>query len=192
MFKSFLILRYIAFILFIVPAVVYATGSTELYKNRLSQDAILYSPYKDASFFWNWNTSTIGTSIGSVGTTPGSLLKALHTGKDKVVTLAFATGTCENKHWGAALTRGDMAPQINSLGQAGMDYIIAIGGNAGSFFCTDKNQLKNFISAYNSSGHMVGLDLDLEAPYSGNFEGMDSLIKTVAEVQQELPTLRVS
>ena len=145
----------------------------------------IFSPYKDTTINMNWNTDVISTRINGVFQT---FVKALPP-KDKVVSLAFATGSCTKPSWGGVPADKLAKANIPLFVENGIKYIISTGGAAGSFSCYKESDLANFISQY-ASKNLIGIDYDIEGGYTQG--SLDSLMQVTAEYQKTHPNLRVS
>src|SRR5258707_9381458 len=102
-----------------------------------SVSGLLFSPYKDVTINMNWNTDEMqsaveGSDLPVVGS--GSLVSN-YIPKLPAITLAFATGTCGSETWGGASRAAWAAENIPQLQNAGLNYVVSTGGEAGTFSC---------------------------------------------------------
>ncbi len=156
-----------------------------------SADGLLFSPYKDVTINLNWNTNTMrtavtGTPIPLVG--PGSLV-ATSLPNLGAVTLAFASGECGSESWGGIPAASFASANIQPLVDAGVDYVISTGGQAGSFTCSTASGMAQFLARY-MSPRMVGVDFDIEGGQTQT--QINNLIANVAYAHTLYPDLRFS
>ena len=145
----------------------------------------LFSPYKDVGISMNWNTNVMSTAATGA-------LKPLLTvlpGKVPAVTWAFATGECGQENWAGIAPDVLAAANVKGFADANKDYVISTGGAAGAFHCSSPEGMRTFINRY-ASKNLVGVDFDIEAGQSA--AEIDSLVKQVAAVEADYPTLRFS
>lgn len=162
----------------------------------VTASSAIFSPYKDTSINFNWNTNVISTEVNGQSS-PVPLLgdnitpPQLRPGNN-VVTIAFATGGCENESWGG--TPGNVLASVNiPLFEAKkINYIISTGGAAGTFQCNSAQDMDTFLSRYQSS-QFIGLDFDIEGGYDQ--DDLNALMSATAGAIQNNPNfknLRVS
>jgi hypothetical protein len=131
-------------------------------------------------------TAVTGSDIPVVG--PGSLVS------DDVpnlgaITLAFATGECGSENWGGVAGSAFAAANIQSLVNAGIQYVVSTGGQAGTFTCSTNAGMQTFLSRY-MSADMVGVDYDIEG---GQTQAqIDELVSESVYAQSLYPNLRFS
>lgn len=144
------------------------------------------SPYKDTSINMNWNTNIASTQVSGAAT---ALVDDLTAQDMKAVTLAFATGECGTENWGGIA--GDAMAMANAplLDAAGIDYVLATGGAAGSFSCDSNDKMTAFIERW-ASPHLKGIDYDIEAGQSGVV--IRQLIERIEPAHAAYPNLRFS
>ena len=153
--------------------------------------SLLFSPYKDITVSFNWNTNVMqtaitGTTIPLVGS--GSLVSTQEPNLG-AITLAFATGECGSENWGG-VTRSDFAgANVQALNNAGLNYVVSTGGQAGVFTCSTQAGMQSFISTY-TSAHMVGVDFDIEGGQSQT--DITNLVAQTAYAESLYPNLRFS
>ena len=145
----------------------------------------IFSPYKDTSINMNWNTNIISTKVN--GTTQ-QFVNAIPT-NDKIVSLAFATGTCTDSKWAGLAGSSIAKANVPLFVENGIKYIISTGGAAGAFNCDTEAGLAQFIEQYSSS-NFVGIDYDIESGY--NQAEINTLMQVTAQYQKSHPSLRVS
>ena len=145
----------------------------------------LFSAYKDVGISMNWNTNVISTSAtGSL-----SPLLSVLPAKMPAVTWAFATGECGQENWAGVAPDAIAAANVKAFSDAGKDYVVSTGGAAGTFHCATPEGMRTFINRY-ASKHLLGVDFDIEAGQSA--AEIDSLVKQLAAVEADYPTLRFS
>lgn len=154
-------------------------------------EGFVFSPYKDVTINMDWNTNhmrsaVLGSALPLVGS--GGLIPQ-HTPGLQTVTLAFATGQCGNENWGGVAGQAFADANIPSFVAAGVDYIIATGGAAGAFTCSDPQQFEAFIARY-ASANLRGIDFDIEGGQTPT--QIQSLVAVAAAAQATHPQLRFS
>ncbi|TCV94820.1 carbohydrate binding protein [Luteibacter rhizovicinus] len=152
---------------------------------------LLFSPYKDVTINLNWNTNLMqtaasGTVLPLVGS--GSFYSTVQPNLG-AVTLAFASGECGSENWGGLPAASFAGANIPALNNAGLNYIVSTGGQAGLFTCSTTAGMAKFLSTYNTS-HMVGIDFDIEGGQTP--AQLTSLVSMVAYAQTLYPNLRYS
>ncbi|MCY4330184.1 MAG: hypothetical protein OXC48_08930 [Endozoicomonadaceae bacterium] len=145
----------------------------------------IYSFYKDISINMDWNSYVISTRvykkleplIGQNGASsvvlPGN----------KIVTFAFATGTCKKHSWAQINPSLIIRNNISAFNKNKTQYIISTGGASGTFMCDSVEDMEAFIKQYQSTG-FLGIDFDIEGGY--NQDQLKHLMKVTAEVQKKL------
>jgi len=151
----------------------------------------LFSPYKDITINMNWNTDVMqsavtGSAIPVVGA--GSLVSS-HVPNLGAITLAFASGECGSENWGGVTRTGFASANIQALSNAGVNYVVSTGGQAGTFTCSSHAGMQTFIDTY-MSAHMVGVDFDMEGGQTAG--DISNLISQVAYAETLYPNLRFS
>ena len=129
-----------------------------------SASGVLFSPYKDVTINMNWNTDQMqsameGSDLPVVGS--GSLVSK-YVPKLPAITLAFATGACGSETWGGVPGASFATENVPQLADAGLNYVVSTGGEAGTFTCASTAGMESFIARY-ASPHLVGIDFDIEA-----------------------------
>ena len=105
------------------------------------------------------------------------------------ITLAFASGECGSENWGGMPRASFASANIQPLVNAGIDYVVSTGGQAGSFTCSTPAGMAQFLSRY-MSPHMVGVDFDIEG---GQTQAqINNLISNAAYAHTLYPNLRFS
>lgn len=149
-------------------------------------EGLVFGPYKDTSISMNWNTNVISTNVTG---TPTALADDLIASGGKTVTLAFATGECGSESWGgvpgAAMATAN-APRLNA---AGVRYMLATGGAAGSFACGSDTGFATMIDRWAGAG-LVGVDFDIEAGQSK--ATLEALVARTIAAHTTHPELRFS
>ena len=101
-------------------------------------DDLLFSPYKDVTINLNWNTNTMRTAAATGSPIPvvgsGSLVSN-YVPNLGAITLAFASGECGSENWGGISAASFASANIQALANAGVNYVVSTGGQAGSFTC---------------------------------------------------------
>ncbi|MFC5526342.1 carbohydrate-binding protein [Rhodanobacter ginsengisoli] len=156
-----------------------------------SADGLLFSPYKDVTINLDWNTNTMrsavtGTPIPLVGS--GGLV-ATTVPNLGAITLAFASGECGSENWGGIPGATFASANIQPLVDAGLEYVVSTGGQAGSFTCSTPAGMAQFLSRY-MSPQMVGVDFDIEGGQSQ--AQINNLISNAAYAHTLYPNLRFS
>jgi len=156
-----------------------------------SASGLLFSPYKDVTINMNWNTDQMqsavtGTALPVVGS--GSLVSQ-YIPKLPAITLAFATGTCGSETWGGVSGASWAAENIPQLQNAGLNYVVSTGGQAGTFSCGSTAGMEAFIARY-ASPHLVGIDFDIEGGQSQS--DIQNLVNAAAGAQAQYPNLQFS
>ena len=156
-----------------------------------SVSGLLFSPYKDVTINMNWNTDEMqsaveGSDLPVVG--PNSLVSQ-YIPKLPAITLAFATGTCGSETWGGVSGASWAAENIPQLQNAGLNYVVSTGGEAGTFTCGSTAGMEAFIARY-ASPHLVGIDFDIEGGQSQS--DIQNLVNAAAGAQSQYPNLQFS
>jgi chitinase len=153
--------------------------------------SLLFSPYKDVTVNLNWNTNVMSTAVtGSIIPVVGSgSLVSTQVPNLGAITLAFATGECGSENWGGVPAAAFASANIQALNNAGVNYVVSTGGQAGTFTCSSTAGMGKFLNTYMSS-HMVGIDYDIE---SGQTPAqINALLSATAYAQSLYPNLRFS
>lgn len=153
--------------------------------------SLLFSPYKDVTINMNWNTNEMRTAVtGSPIPVVGSgSLVATREPNLGAITLAFASGECGSENWGGVPAASFASANIKPLSDAGLQYVVSTGGQAGTFTCGSPSGMAKFISTYYSP-QMVGVDFDIEG---GQTPTQISNLVAAAEYAQGLyPNMRFS
>lgn len=155
-------------------------------------DGLLFSPYKDVTINLNWNTNTMRTAAATGSPIPivgsGSLVSS-YLPNLGAITLAFASGECGSESWGGIPAASFASANVQALANAGVNYVISTGGQAGSFTCGSTAGMAQFISRYNSA-HLVGVDFDIEGGQSQ--AQINNLIAGAVYAESLYPNLRFS
>lgn len=151
----------------------------------------MFSPYKDITINMNWNTNVMQTAItGSAIPVVGSgSLVSTQVPNLGGITLAFASGECGSENWGGVTRTGFAAANIQPLSNAGINYIVSTGGQAGTFTCSSQSGMTTFINTY-MSPHMIGVDFDMEGGQTAG--DITNLVNQVKNAEALYPNLRFS
>ncbi len=152
---------------------------------------LLFSPYKDITINMNWNTDEMqsavtGTVLPVVGS--GSLVSN-DLPKLPAITLAFATGACGSENWGGVPGASFASENVPQLQNAGLNYVVSTGGEAGTFTCDSTAGMEAFIARY-ASPHLVGIDFDIEGGQTQS--QIQALVSAAAGAQSQYPNLQFS
>jgi hypothetical protein len=145
----------------------------------------IFSPYKDITVGLDRHTYTVSITIGGK---PIPLVSGLPANVP-AITLAFATGSCENERWGDMMPDAFIKANIPILSAHNLNYIVSTGGAAGNFACNTPEGMKDFIERYVTK-NLIGIDFDIEANQT-KIE-IENLVKAVHAIQWYFPALRFS
>jgi chitinase len=148
--------------------------------------ALVFGPYKDTSINMNWNTNVISTNVSGAAT---ALATDMKNNGGKTVTLSFATGECGSENWGGVPGAAMASANVALLNQAGIKYLLATGGAAGSFTCGSDAGFATFINRWASAG-LIGVDFDIEAGQSMSV--INDLVQRIKAAHTAFPNLRFS
>jgi len=132
----------------------------------------LAAPYKDVS--QQLDPAALRVPLADVG---------------RALVWAFATGECGQERWGDFDTARFAATNVKAFVDAGIDYVVSTGGEAGAFTCASAEGMQAFLARYDSS-RLVGLDFDIERQQTP--AQIDALARRAAELQRSRPGLRLS
>lgn len=157
---------------------------------RRSQ-GLLFSPYKDISIHLDGKTDVMQTAItGSIIAVVGSdSLVQTRLPNLGAITLAFATGECGAENWNGITRERFAAANIQTLTNAGVNYVVSTGGQADTFTCSSRSGMRAFIRRYDSA-NLLGIDFDIERGQTAN--DIANLVKQVAWAEIAYPNLRFS
>jgi hypothetical protein len=152
---------------------------------------LLFSPYKDITINLDWNTNIMstmvtGTRLPVVGS--GSLVST-QVPNLGAITLAFATGECGSENWGGVPGAAFASANVARLDNAGVNYVVSTGGQAGVFTCGNATGMANFLARY-MSPHMVGVDFDIEGGQTP--AQLNALVSNAVYAESLYPNLRFS
>ncbi|WP_193570328.1 carbohydrate-binding protein [Luteibacter yeojuensis] len=152
---------------------------------------LLFSPYKDITINLDWNTNIMstmvtGTRLPVVGS--GSLVST-QVPNLGAITLAFATGECGSENWGGVPAAAFASANIARLNNAGINYVVSTGGQAGVFTCPSATGMASFLSRY-MGPHMVGVDFDIEGGQTP--AQLNALVSNAVYAESLYPNLRFS
>lgn len=128
------------------------------------ENSVPFAPYKDVTIAFQYvdPINTLKTSVTASSGNYVPLEGVLQQAGVDTIRLGFATGTCGSEVWGTSSASTMASAIINELNAT--KYVIATGGNAGAFLCSDATSFGTFISSYKSD-NLVGVDLDIESGY---------------------------
>jgi len=106
-----------------------------------------------------------------------------------VLTLAFAAGECGSETWDGLEPSRITSGNVHAFDQAGIDFIISTGGEAGSFTCTTDAGMEAFVAHY-ASARLIGFDFDIERGQSADV--VASLVQRIKAAKTRHPELRIS
>ena len=132
----------------------------------------LAAPYKDVT--QHIDPATLRVPLAGVG---------------RALVWAFATGECGQERWGDFDSARFAAANVKAFVDAGIDYVVSTGGEAGAFTCGSAEGLARFVARYDSP-RLVGLDFDIERQQTP--AQVDDLARRAAELQRSRPALRLS
>jgi chitinase len=144
----------------------------------------MFTAYKDTSINLDWNTNVISTMVPGTRT---ALADDMSAHGLKGVTLSFATGECGKETWGGVPGETMAAVNVPRFVEAGIQYIVATGGAAGSFTCSSDAGMEAFLSRW-ASPNLIAVDYDIEAGQSEAQIG--ELIQRIVAAHAKYPKLR--
>jgi chitinase len=150
------------------------------------QASPVFSPYKDTSVDFEWNTNVIRTKVSGKAQDIGTDIRSRGA---STVTLAFATGACGSETWTGAKGGDVAAANRGRLLAQGAKYILSTGGEGGTFTCASDAGMSTFIDRWNSA-NLVGVDFDIENGQSPSMIG--DLVSRVKTAHAKYPSLRFS
>ena len=148
----------------------------------------VYSPYKHVSVALASDSGAISTAVAGAPTPIVVNGRSTLPSGVTALTLAFATGECGTETWDG-MARQLATANLPGLVQAGIDYIISTGGEAGVFTCTTDAGMEAFIARY-VSPRLIGFDFDIERGQSA--EIVASLVRRIKAAKERHPELRFS
>lgn len=110
-------------------------------------------------------------------------------GVGRALVWAFATGECGQERWGAFDSARFAALNVKAFVDAGIDYVVSTGGEAGAFTCATAEGMQRFVARYDSP-RLVGLDFDIERQQTPG--QIDALARRAGELHKARPALRLS
>jgi hypothetical protein len=132
----------------------------------------LSAPYKDVS--QQLDAAALRVPLAGVGS---------------ALVWAFATGECGQERWGEFDSARFAATNVKAFVDAGIDYVVSTGGEAGAFTCGSAEGMVRFLARYDSP-RLIGLDFDIERQQTP--AQIDALARRAAELQRSRPGLRLS
>jgi hypothetical protein len=124
-----------------------------------------------------------------VSGTATPLVNDLPANGSKTITLAFATGECGSENWGGVPGQAMAAANASQLNAAGIKYILATGGAAGSFTCGSNAGFETFLGRWATPG-LIGVDFDIEGGQSQAV--ITDLVRRIQAARTTHPGLRFS
>ena len=155
---------------------------------RATPQRLVYSPYKHVPIALGAN-DVISLAV------PGRPVPVAANGRSvlppgvNVLTLAFATGECGSETWDGLEPSRITSGNVHAFDQAGIDFIISTGGEAGSFTCTTDAGMEAFVAHY-ASARLIGFDFDVERGQSADV--VASLVQRIKAAKTRHPELRIS
>lgn len=149
----------------------------------------VYSPYKYVPVGLAADTGLISTVVASAPTPIVLNGRSTLPSSVTALTLAFATGECGTEMWDGIDPRLFADANLRVLEQAGIDYIVSAGGEAGVFTCATDAGMEAFIQRY-ASARLIGFDFDIEHGQSADI--VTSLVRRVKGAKDRHPQLRFS
>jgi hypothetical protein len=156
---------------------------------RSTAPHFVYSPYKHVAVALPPDSGAISTAVAGVPTPIVVNGRSTLPPGVTALTLAFATGECGTETWDGMEARLLATANLPGLVQAGIDYVISTGGEAGVFTCATDAGMENFIAHYASS-RLIGFDFDIERGQSA--EIVASLVRRIKAAKDRHPELRFS
>ncbi len=147
---------------------------------------LVFGAYKDTSINLDWNTNVVSTAVTGERT---RLVDDMALSGGTTVTLSFATGTCGAESWGGVPGDAMAAANVPLLVEAGIDYMLATGGAAGSFHCDSDAGFAQFIDRW-ASPNLIGVDFDIEVGQSA--DDIAALVARVDAAHAAHPDFRFS
>jgi len=149
----------------------------------------VYSPYKHVAVALAPDSGAISTAVAGAPTPIVVNGRSTLPPGETALTLAFATGECGTETWDGMEARLLATGNLRGFVQAGIDYIISTGGEAGVFTCTTDAGMEAFIARY-VSPRLIGFDFDIERGQSA--EIVASLVRRIKVAKERHPELRFS
>jgi chitinase len=149
----------------------------------------VYSPYKHIPVALAPGSGAISTAVAGAPTPIVVNGRSTLPLGVTVLTLAFATGECGAETWDGMDPRLLANGNLREFVQAGIDYIISTGGEAGVFTCATDAGMEAFIAHYASPG-LVGFDFDIERGQTADV--VASLVRCIMAAKGRHPELRFS
>jgi chitinase len=150
----------------------------------LAPPMFVYGPYKDVKIAVDRSNHVISTMSSARAVPVVQLLK-----RGTTLSWAFAVGECGAETLGGLDAQKVADANVPAFERAGVDYIIATGGEGGLFTCGSDAGMEAFIARY-ASPRLVGIDFDIEAKQTP--EIVDALVQRVVVAQRRHPNLRFS
>ena len=149
----------------------------------------VYSPYKHVSVALAPDGDAISTAVAGTPTPIVANGRSTLPLGVTALTLAFATGECGAETWDGMDPQTLVNANLRAFAQAGIDYIISTGGEAGVFTCATDAGMEAFVAHY-ASPRLVGFDFDIERGQSADI--LASLVRRIKAGKERHPELRFS
>src|SRR2546423_4808850 len=149
----------------------------------------VYSPYKHVPIALAPDSGTISSAVAGAPTPIVANGRSTLPPGVTALTLAFATGECGMETWDGIDPNLLASANLRGFVQAGIDYIISTGGEAGVFTCATDAGMEAFIGHY-ASARLIGFDFDIERGQSA--EIFASLVRRIKTAKERHPELRFS
>jgi chitinase len=155
---------------------------------RATPQRLVYSPYKHVPI-------ALGADDVISLAVPGGPVPVAANGRSTLppgvntLTLAFATGECGSETWDGLEPSRITSGNVRAFDQAGIDFIVSTGGEAGSFTCTTDAGMEAFVAHY-ASARLIGFDFDIERGQSADV--VASLVQRIKAAKARHPELRIS
>jgi len=149
----------------------------------------VYSPYKHVAVALAPGSGAISTAVAGAPTPIVVNGRSTLPPGVTALTLAFATGECGAETWDGMDPWLLMNANLREFVQAGIDYIISTGGEAGVFTCATDAGMEAFIAHYASS-RLIGFDFDIERGQSADI--VASVVRRIKAAKERHPALRFS
>lgn len=149
----------------------------------------VYSPYKHVPIALAPGDGLISTAVAGAPTPIVVSGRSTLPPSVTALTLAFATGECGAETWEGMDPSWLANGSLPALADAGIDYIISTGGEAGVFTCATDAGMEAFVAHY-ASPRLIGFDFDIERGQSADV--VASLVRRIKVAKERHPELRFS
>jgi chitinase len=148
-----------------------------------STPQFVVSPYK-ATYVKSDNNNVLQSSLNNP-----NLIQELKGLGGSALTLAFASGECDNANWSGVSNRDLANGNAKLFDQGGIQYILSTGGAGASFTCGSDSGFESFLAPW-ASAHLLGVDFDIENGQS--YDQIYSIMQRVKSAHNNHPQLRFS